>query len=348
MALVDWNEDDWLPLLLTIQQGNCILMLGPDASTEKVDGQSKPCTELLANDLSSKIASEVKAWKIDTNNLAQVSQFYCMKPGRGRTDLLAKVTSFCHSRRHLTSDLHEKLAALPFNLIISTTSDKMLYEAFKKEKKDPIIKSYHFKGTRQEMVPKATTANPLIYHLYGTIDDPSSLVLTENDVLDFIVAVVSKNPPLPDNILSEIRNRNKSFLFLGFGFRNWYLRILLHVLRIGIKESRSFALEQFNHPDIDEFHRTMVFFRESEYKIQICRKELHEFVTELQDRYKKFVGATSAEKSAIENLPPDAPQVFICHASEDKEFASGLYNQLRQEGIRPWLDKENLRGGDQW
>ncbi len=60
------------------------------------------------------------------------------------------------------------------------------------------------------------------------------------------------------------------------------------------------------------------------------------------------------------NIPPfdgnkivdkDSPIIFICHASEDKNYAASLYAKLEQAGIRPWLDKENLenlRGGDNW
>jgi hypothetical protein len=44
----------------------------------------------------------------------------------------------------------------------------------------------------------------------------------------------------------------------------------------------------------------------------------------------------------------DAPTVFICHASEDKEYAAGLYRQMEAKGLKPWLDKENLRGGVLW
>lgn len=42
------------------------------------------------------------------------------------------------------------------------------------------------------------------------------------------------------------------------------------------------------------------------------------------------------------------PRVFLCHASEDKAFASALYGQLKAAGLDPWLDKDNLRGGDLW
>ncbi|MDQ1353295.1 MAG: hypothetical protein QG657_3601 [Acidobacteriota bacterium] len=42
------------------------------------------------------------------------------------------------------------------------------------------------------------------------------------------------------------------------------------------------------------------------------------------------------------------PRVFLCHASEDKAFASALHVHLKAAGLDPWLDKEKLRGGDLW
>ncbi len=42
------------------------------------------------------------------------------------------------------------------------------------------------------------------------------------------------------------------------------------------------------------------------------------------------------------------PMVFICHASEDEVVARTLYDLLTEAGLKPWLDKESLKAGDQW
>jgi hypothetical protein len=42
------------------------------------------------------------------------------------------------------------------------------------------------------------------------------------------------------------------------------------------------------------------------------------------------------------------PNVFLCHASEDKETARDLYQRLRDDGFRPWLDEEDLLPGHDW
>ena len=56
-----WTEEDWATLLYTIQQGHCLLMLGPDASAESVNDQWIPLTEQLARELYLSLDAEIQA-----------------------------------------------------------------------------------------------------------------------------------------------------------------------------------------------------------------------------------------------------------------------------------------------
>lgn len=348
MGCNKWKEENWDTLIFTILEGNCILMLGPDVAVELDDGKLRPTTEVLSSKLADadEIKEKIGLWDINRYNLAQVSQYYATKIGRN--DLLVKVRSFYEKRRGNTTDLHRNLASLPFYLTITSTPDFMLYQALVEQNKQPILEKYNFVGSKNDIVPMGTVDKPLVYHLYGSIDDPRSLVLSENDLLNFLVAVVSKNPPLPHNLLSELQDKDKSILFLGFGFRHWYLRILLQVLQVRSKESRSFALEQFDERTKNSLQDTIFFFSESDYRIQICSEKIDDFVTELKKRLKQQAPSSPLGITGSKVLLRDAPKVFICHASEDKEYASSLYEKLKASGFEPWLDKENLRGGDEW
>lgn len=44
----------------------------------------------------------------------------------------------------------------------------------------------------------------------------------------------------------------------------------------------------------------------------------------------------------------DAPRVFISYATEDSERASRLYDRLAAEGFNPWMDRRNLKAGQNW
>jgi hypothetical protein len=336
-----WEDEDWDTLIYAINQNNCILMLGPDTAVEMVEGQPQLLTESLANQLAERLEPGTRK-PLNPSDLAQVSQYYAIE--KGRQSLEARAASFYKEKQGLCTDLHRNLAALPFYFTISTTPDFMLINALEENNKEPVINWYNFNGENPGMVQMGTVEKPLVFYLYGMVDEPGSLMLTENDLLDFLVVLSSGKRPLPDNIRSELQDENKSFLFLGFGFRHWYLRILLHVLQGGRKKSsRSFALEKFPPENIAELQRTAFFFKKNDYRIHILKIDFNGFAAQLRERFGQCLPTVISRFEAAK-----VPEVFICHASEDKDHAASLYKALEQAGIRPWLDKENLRGGDEW
>jgi hypothetical protein len=169
-------------------------------------------------------------------------------------------------------------------------------------------------------------------------------VATENDLLDFLVSITAKES-LPERLINELQAPDKSFLFLGFGLKHWYLRILLHILEIKNKANRSFALEDFTPRSAAEFKSTVFFFREGPCRIHFFEKGFAEFAAELRRR---FEAVPDNAVDVISIHEEKRPRVFICHASEDKIFAAWLYEQLKAAGLNPWLDKENLCCADRW
>jgi hypothetical protein len=105
----------------------------------------------------------------------------------------------------------------------------------------------------------------------------------------------------------------------------------------------SFALEKLLPENPTELQRTVFFFEKSDYRIHIIKEDFIGFAEQLRERFgQDSSGITSRVEEARK------PEVFICHANEDKDYAASLYKKLEQAGIRPWLDKEKLRGGDRW
>jgi len=332
----EWSDDDWRKLLLNIQQQNCVLMLGPDIPVQEAGDQAESLTKLLARELANELLElrpDMRSWNIDFSNLAQVAQYYCMGLEKGRTELEEKVLAFYEKWQDQPIQIYTALADLPFYLTITTTPDALFYQALQKSGKRPFTRNYHGRRKAQEILDEPTVDHPLIFHLYGMLETPGSLILTENNLLDFLVKVSSKNPSLPEYILSELRDRDKTLLFLGFGFRHWYLRILLHVLLQGEtrKDRFSYALEPLIPPGMQD---TVFFFKKSEYHIQICRQELARFVKELRERYQ----ASISSKNQIQS----SPLVHICHVTEDIPVVLRLYEQLQAQGFRLWPSSESL------
>jgi hypothetical protein len=175
--------------------------------------------------------------------------------------------------------------------------------------------------------------------------EPESLVLTENDRLEFLVNVIKGSPELPPFIRSQFANSDTSFLFIGFGFQQWHNRILLHVLNNAHgHRNRSVALEDqtfFAHPDCQQ---TVVFYA-NEHLIEFDQLSWLEFAKKLRSTYE---GSAAKKPGVAPEPPPNAPRVFLCYASEDREQVEQLSQRLRTAGIDPWQDKQNLRAGDNW
>ena len=97
-------------------------------------------------------------------------------------------------------------------------------QALKAAGKEPIVQRYHLRGDKRDntefMLP-GSPRTPVVYHLFGDAQEPGSLVLSENDLLDFLVAIVSERPPLPNSLVRALKRVGQSFLFVGFGIRHW-------------------------------------------------------------------------------------------------------------------------------
>lgn len=328
-------------------------MLGPDVMVQEPGGQRIPLIHRFSSVLAQKLESDeyyAKRLGTDLNDLAHISQIYSNR--YGRADLEVEAENFFRLNRATNCVAVSNLAALPFRLIVDTTPNLDIDECICKQGKKCVSSWYHF-GPRVEDTPlentvemDGTAERPLVYHLYGCIQAPESLVLTENDLLRFLVAVISSNPALPKHIISEIRKPENCFLFLGFGFKHWYLRILLHVLDATGRSSRSFALENFDTAaGAHNVEQTTLFFQEG-HKINFFNMDLRGFTEELS----KHCAARLAPKQGDEAPAPscDAPLVFLCHANEDKLKAKNLAAELKKHGFMPWLDEEDLCGGDEW
>jgi TIR domain/SIR2-like domain len=188
---------------------------------------------------------------------------------------------------------------------------------------------------------------PLIYDLYGSLDELDSLVLSEHDLLDFLVNVTREAPPLHPYVTSRFSDRDTSFLFIGFGFRHWYMRILLHGLKAGGHNSPSLALEDAGFFNLPDQRQTVLFFQSGHF-IDFRQLPWQDFTRELCQRFERQMQAERSAQPAVPEPPANAPIAFLCHENRDKPEAERLGIQLQVRGIKIWFDQQSLRGGDNW
>ncbi|MEM7127029.1 MAG: toll/interleukin-1 receptor domain-containing protein [Chloroflexota bacterium] len=72
---------------------------------------------------------------------------------------------------------------------------------------------------------------------------------------------------------------------------------------------------------------------------------LSKFVNEYKEHQHKF---DRIDSTLAGNISHSKLRVFLCHAKTDKAEVHRLYQQLKSDGIEPWLDEENLLPGQNW
>lgn len=349
------KERHWTSLVVSLQHGQCVLLLGPEipaGSAEpgalSADGASVGSS--LADALSQFLASQLRDESLPVygTTLAAIAQQYEDSPGFGPSDLQSSSARFCAATPLLPSSVHQALAELPFSLVVTTCHDDLFARALERAGKTPSIYRYSFRGDQRENPEIAlpySCATPAVYHLFGHHQEPTSLVLSENNLLDFLVAVVSGRPQLPDTLRRALLKPGQSLLFLGFGIKHWYLRVLLKILVriLGLNRAgAAFALEPLHTLATAEREQTVLFYQRG-IRIEVVDSAIGDFLQELRQRFESAGGflGTSA-------LPAGAPRVFISYASEDVGVARRLSEGLRKAYFDPWLDDTGLPGGVDW
>jgi hypothetical protein len=126
------------------------------------------------------------------------------------------------------------LAEFPLPIYLTTSYHDFIEVALRRAGKQPRteICRWH-KGL--EGIPSVfgdnyepTKDEPLVYHLHGYDAYPGSMVLTEDDYLDFLIAI-SQNvgrgtDPIPRRIRQALAD--SSLVLLGYGLRNWDFRVI--------------------------------------------------------------------------------------------------------------------------
>lgn len=76
---------------------------------------------------------------------------------------------------------------------------------------------------------KPTVEHPLVYHLFGSMDDPDSLVLTEDDYFEWLVAWVARRTTVPDAVQKRLTSR--PLMFLGYNLDDWDFKVVFQSIK---------------------------------------------------------------------------------------------------------------------
>jgi hypothetical protein len=247
----------------------------------------------------------------EITDLAKVSSYFVETSARRR---LRERLHTIFDRDFEPANIHSYLADIGRNtplLIVTTNYDDLTERAFNRigvpfdtvvhptDRKDVEASVLWWKhnATEPEVVPPnqlfidLKTTN-VIYKMHGTVDRATakwdSYVITEDDYIDFLSRMTGQTA-VPAQFMRHFRTRH--FLFLGYGLRDWNLRVVLKNLRAVLPSAEHTSMSLMDDED-EELRSWAIQFKPSDLemelwsarKVKIYDVDINEFVEKLRAR----------------------------------------------------------------
>jgi SIR2-like protein len=311
------NNFLWIKLKRDFDEQRCVLMIGPSLAEVEKNGQMFPMLEELSKYLADFLDQEnIEYDQNSKDKLTYTALRFLSIKGARRVDLEDLAKDFMQQNCKKIPEIYQWLAKLPFNIFINTSSDDYMQRALLQEGKQPLDLYYNFRRDTATSIDfeKVNAQRPLVYNLFGSMKETESLVLTEEDRLEFIRNIVKDDPRIPEEILGQFDDR-KTYLFFGFDLENWQFRLLLDGLKL--KEENTTI-----SPEASRFPITAITksFYEERFSFQFIDKDAKAFLEELSN---KIMSSDGGAAKKVEN-------VFLLYHAKDEEFKNELENNLSQ------------------
>lgn len=276
-------EDDWELLLERIATGRCLPILGPGASVPALPTSAE---------LAALWADRYDYPFDDRTDLARVAQYVA-----ARLDPLftkeALVKDLLGARGHEPPETYRVLAELPFRLYVTANFDDLLTEALRLSHRSPRTEVSRWLGLLRLDADlssgdpdfEPTVEEPVVHHVYGHLRVPESMVLTEDDYLDFLIAVSRDPPTVVPRVVTTALSRD-SLLFVGFSESDLSFRIFNRGLVISQASLRSQNWTVQLAPDTAAEAYLEGYFRSMSTRIYWGASD--DFARELSARWKHF------------------------------------------------------------
>lgn len=206
---------DFDDIIDALRNESCILFIGPDISTDK-DGDS------LHENYFKSISN--KHIKYNTND-----SFFLPGPeGKIRNKAKQYYLDVFPEQNEIGNTILEKLAQIPFKLIISYAPDDTMSRIFKKHNIDH--KCFEYIADTETVVERENdNKEPIIYNAFGNAAKNGKYIYSHRQFNEFSKAEPQKR--IPKNIESEL-TEGTNYLFVGFDFNKWYYRAMMFDLKI--------------------------------------------------------------------------------------------------------------------
>lgn len=289
------DDNSWDLLLMRIRAGRCTPFLGAGVNFGYL-----PLGGEIALEWSDKFGYPIKN---EIGDLSRVAQFVATEFGDSSAPK-EKIIELLAARLSpppygTTDEPLTALAKLPFRIYLTTNYDDLLFDAFDKQTdkhpKRDICKWYSSLKVPPSVLVgafEATTDTPVIYHLHGHNSIPESLVLTEDDFLDFLIHMAQDRNFLPPAIQAALTG---TLLFIGYRLADINFRVLFRGLKyvsVLAGRKKSIAVQLPIDPNAGDKEKAESFIMKYLGKVDVTVYwgDTRTFTKELTQRWEKLYG----------------------------------------------------------
>ena len=237
--------DNWESICIKVREGRFFPILGPEIGDE-LFGATQEQSDRLAEKYQFPLAAH------ERSNLAKVTQFISVDKGREHAcealaidfvkrlggvdpgELPGRLQGAVEGCRANPGNAYKLLSAkeLSAPIYLNASYETMLLRVLKAEGKnpEPVFGAWRGAEVVQKPQPKSpipTTECPWVYHIFGVFGKPDSMVLTEDDFFDYLIASSQLKLLLPA-LVSKLME--SSLVFLGFRLDDWRFRVLFRLI----------------------------------------------------------------------------------------------------------------------
>jgi hypothetical protein len=232
-----FQSNEWNELLTSIREERCIPFIGSEGHTPWIPRDL---------DIAREWAKEYE-YPLEGNELSKISLYLAIikddenYPKMLLTEFIRRSDPPDITRIESRSSLYGVLANLNLPIYITTNYDHLLEEALRSTGKAPVSEFCRWTEQLHDYTKAAgissvfdkgrmynpTTSEPLVYHLYGDMEVPQSMVLTEKNYFDFLTSIYKEDEKL---ILPSVIRKalaTSLLLFIGYKIEDISFRIML-------------------------------------------------------------------------------------------------------------------------
>ena len=229
-----------------VESKQCNLFLGaavnappePDSPYRYDVDKRPPMGWELAEQMVAECGYKTAYPKQDPYNLLRVAQHF--EADKGRPKLVEFLTARVMTGKEPSAALRA-LAQLDFPVVITTNYDRLFEDALAdlRPKKTPFVSVYKRQRHQKSESPAygspwGAPQYPIVFKMHGDIMEPESIVITDEDYIQFLVRMrePDETQPVPRRVQRSLMENPT--LFVGYSLKDYNLRVLLKILRAGL------------------------------------------------------------------------------------------------------------------